>query len=130
MHQRESETFISSPTDVSRPAIGRHSFSGISPKVGNLNIADTSEQTLTLTNEVNFTNPTKYSAHVPYFDIKISVNDTFIGHATVEDAYVKEGRNTNLHVTVYWQPLQEGGEEGRAKGAELLSQYISGTLSR
>ena len=123
------QTFTSASADVSRPAIGSHDFSGISPKVGDLNIAETSKQTLTLTANTNFTNPTKYSASVSYFDIKLSANDTLIGHATVKDVNVVEGENFNMPVTVYWQPLEEGGEEGRAVGSELLSQYISGVYS-
>lgn len=75
---------------------------------------------------MNFSNPTNYSASIPYADVKIAVNDTFIGHATIKDVSVVQGENSNVPVMAFWEPLKQGGKEGKAVGAELLSQYISG----
>jgi len=38
------------------------------------------------------------------------------------------GNNTNLLVHVVWDPFTNSGEDGKAVGKELLSQYISGRL--
>jgi hypothetical protein len=40
---------------------------------------------------------------------------------------VSPGNNTNKLASVLWDPYTYGGEEGKKIGAELLSQYISGT---
>ncbi|KAI8934029.1 hypothetical protein NX059_008797 [Plenodomus lindquistii] len=101
-------------------------LSGLNLKIGNLSIEDTSPTSITLKAHVNFTNPTNYSATVPYFDINILVNGTHIGHATARDVEVHPGNNTNLVVSAVWDPFTNGGAKGKEVGAELLSQYVSG----
>lgn len=96
------------------------------PKIGNLQILDTGKTSLTLSALVNFTNPTEYSATVPYIDINILTNGTLLGHATARSVAVGPGENSNIPVTAIWDPFAMGGEEARAVGVELLSQYISG----
>lgn len=81
---------------------------------------------LTLGATVNFTNPTNYTATVPYIDVHISVNSTLIGHATVRNVSLTQGPNTAVPVTVIWSPFTLSGRKGEAVGAETLSQYISG----
>ena len=98
----------------------------LAPKIGNLSIIDTSPTSITLQALVNLTNPTNYSATVPYFNINILVNDTVLGQATAEDIYVHPGNNTNIQITAVWDPTKNSGEEGKAIGKELLSQYVSG----
>jgi hypothetical protein len=102
--------------------------SPVNVKVGNLSISDTSATSLTITALVNFTNPTKYSATVPYFNINILANGSHIGSATVTDMEVTPGNNTNNLVSILWDPYTYGGDKGKKIGAELLSQYISGML--
>lgn len=94
--------------------------------MGNLSIVDTSRTSLTLQAHVNFTNPTNYSATVPYFNINVLVNNTLMGRATVDEAVVRPGNNTNLAVTIRWDPFTLSGRKGKDIGRELLSQYISG----
>lgn len=72
---------------------------------------------------MNFTNPSKYSAHVPYANIKLLNNGTELGYAYVEDIDVVPGNNTNVPIKAVWDPL---GKKGAAQGREVLSQYISG----
>lgn len=79
---------------------------------------------------VNFTNPTEYSATVPFVDINILTNGTLLGHATAKDVTVVPGLNTNMLVTAIWDPLSLGGEQSHRVGVEFLSQYISGSWSR
>ncbi|KAF2198402.1 hypothetical protein GQ43DRAFT_378707 [Delitschia confertaspora ATCC 74209] len=96
------------------------------PKIGGLTIIDTSPTSITLSALVNFTNPTKYSATVPYFNINILVNGTVLGQAIAEDIIVRPGNNTNMPVKVVWDPFTNSEKPGKEIGSELLSQYISG----
>ena len=107
-------------------AIGGRGFGSLSPKLGNLKILDTDTTSLTLQAQVNFTNPTKYSATVPYFNINILVNGTILGQATATDVAVVPGNNTNVLIKAVYDPFTYSGKKGRAVGRELLSQYISG----
>jgi hypothetical protein len=75
---------------------------------------------------VNISNPTKYSASVPYADIHVLKNGSLLGHATARDLNIKPGLNTHLLVHVVYDPLSMGGKEAKLVGRELLSQYISG----
>ncbi|KAF2269282.1 hypothetical protein CC78DRAFT_509473 [Lojkania enalia] len=105
---------------------GDDALSGLSPKIWNLSIVDTSPTSITLQALVNITNPTNYSATIPYFNINILVNNTILAQATVHDVSVYPGNNTNLPVTAVWDPFTHSGENGTAVGRELLSQYVSG----
>lgn len=108
-------------------AISRGGLGGtFRPKISNLSIIDTGESSITFTALVNLTNPTNYSATVPYVDINILTNGSHLGHATARDLEVLPGVNENLLVTAVWDPLTSGGEESAAVGREFLSQYISG----
>ncbi|KAH6639418.1 hypothetical protein C7974DRAFT_421982 [Boeremia exigua] len=109
-----------------------HNGTGESPierlnlKVGDMAIVDTSPTSLTLQMKSNFTNPTNYTATIPYFNINVLVNGTHIGSATVENSTVRPGNNSGVVVTVLWDPSNYGGEKGKEIGAEWLSQFISG----
>lgn len=81
-----------------------------------------------MTANVNFTNPTKYTAEVPYADIYILTNSTIMGHVTARDLYIGPGNNTNILVEAVWDPLGMSGTDGKAVGRELLSQWLSGTV--
>jgi len=100
-------------------------FLPIRPKIGNLTILDTNPGGLVLQAQVNFTNPTEYTATVPYVDIKILTNDTLLGHVTARNVSVVPGNNTNILVQAVWEP-SAAGDKGKLVGRELLSQYISG----
>ncbi len=97
------------------------------PEVGSLEIVDTGLKTLSIKAQVNFTNPTKYSAHVPYANIHILKNGTVLGHASVRDVTIVPGANDNIPVQALWDP-SSGGLKGQHIGKELLSQYISGEI--
>lgn len=102
----------------------------MSLKFGNLSIIDTTRTSITLQAHVNFTNPTNYSATVPYFNINILVNGTVLAQAIAEDVNVRPGNNTNILVKAVWDPTTKGGKEGKGIGKEFLSQYVSGMLWR
>jgi hypothetical protein len=105
---------------------GDKGIGSLAPKVGNLQIVGTSPTSLTLQLNVNFTNPTNYTASIPYFNINVLVNGTVLGQGVVRDSTMRPGNNTNLVVNVVWDPFTNSGEEGKVVGRELLSQYISG----
>lgn len=108
------------PSALPKGAVG-----SIEPKVGSLRILDTTADSITLQALVNVTNPTLYTAHVPYANIHVLSNGSIIGSATVEDLYIDKGPNSNILVTAKWNPPM-GGAHGRKVGRELISQYLSG----
>lgn len=110
-------------------AIGGSTFGSFAPTFNDLRIVDTSSTGLTLRAAINFTNPTKYSATIPYADVNILINDTVVGHARVKDISAKQGNNTNVPVEAFWEPSVGNATAGAAIGREFLSQYISGMLS-
>jgi hypothetical protein len=106
--------------------IGGGGLSDFKPQIGDLKILETTKASLRLQAKVNLTNPTVYSAHVPYLNIHILHNDTLVGHATAENINVVPGNNTNLLVEALWSPFDLSGRNGSEVGRNLLSQYISG----
>ncbi|KFY07801.1 hypothetical protein V492_06817 [Pseudogymnoascus sp. VKM F-4246] len=113
---------------VKAPANGglKGALGGINPKVFDLKILDTGKTSLTLEGKVNFTNPTNYTATIPSFSIHILSNDSVIGLATVSNAEVILGNNTNLAVRVLWDPATLGDANSSTNARNLISQYISG----
>lgn len=94
--------------------------------MGNLTIIDTTLTSITIGALVNLTNPTNYSATVPYVNINVLINDTIVGQAIGEDITVHPGNNTNIAVKIVWDPFTHSGDKGRAIGSEFLSKYVSG----
>ena len=91
-----------------------------------MEILETTESTLTIQARMNVTNPTEYSATVPYVNINLLSNGTIVGHATATNVSIVPGPNLDILVTALWDPKTPSGEKGLAVGRELLSQYISG----
>lgn len=112
-----------------KPFSGGGNFSGLQPKIFDLQILNTTSRSIGLQAKLNITNPTPYSATVPHARINIANNGTLLGHATVKDLDVVTGNNTNLVAEAVWNPTEAGGEKGRETGRNLLSQYLSGGLS-
>ena len=106
-------------------ALPKGSLGDVAPKVKSLRVLDTTPDTLTLQAVVNFTNPTPYTAHIPYANIHILHNDTVIASASVTDLDVVEGANPDVVVKATWDPSM-GGKEAPHISRELLSQYLSG----
>jgi hypothetical protein len=98
----------------------------VKPRVDNLRIISTSKTRLEIEARVNFTNPTEYTAHVPYINIHIINNGSILGDATATNIVVVQGDNTGMIVKASWDPMAFGGDEAKLIGQELLSQYISG----
>lgn len=97
----------------------------VRPKIDNLRILKTTPTAIHIEAMVNLTNPTPYSATVPYFTAHIMKNGSIIGDATVRNARITTGTVENLLVSAVWEPARSG-EEGRRIGRDLVSGFISG----
>ena len=109
-------------------ALSGHGFNSFGLKVGSLRLIDTTASSVLLEVYANITNPTNYSATVPFVDIQILVNNTVVGNATTQSIYIEPGRNINIPVLARWNPLRSGSEKGAVIGKNFISQYISGVL--
>ncbi|KAK5163753.1 uncharacterized protein LTR77_010426 [Saxophila tyrrhenica] len=98
----------------------------LNPKIVDLHILSTTPSSLTLTALLNLTNPTPYTATIPYLDLHIMKNNSLLANATLRDTTIVPGNNSNILVEATYDPLTLGGEEGKKVGREMLSQYISG----
>lgn len=74
---------------------------------------------------VNITNPTPYTASIPYVNAHILCNGSVIGEVTAEDLDIKTGHNSYLVVQAKWNPSM-GGEGAKTIARDLISQYLSG----
>ena len=100
--------------------------SSFAPKVDSLKIIETTKSSLTVEVRANITNPTNYSATVPYVDLHLLSNGTLLGHATGRNLHVVPGNNTNITVIAVWDPLDNSGHKGVNVSRALISRYISG----
>jgi hypothetical protein len=105
---------------------GKDLIGGLHPQITDLNIVNTTKTSLTIAAGANITNPTSYTATIPYIDIHIIKNGSLLGHATARNLSVTTGLNAGLKVEAIYAPLDNGGPEAKAIGRELISQYISG----
>ncbi|KAI1813651.1 hypothetical protein GGS20DRAFT_552669 [Poronia punctata] len=97
----------------------------VDPKIGSLRVMDTSADSITLQALVNVTNPTEYTARVPFINVHVAANGSVMGGATIQNVDVGTGLNTNLLVTATWKPMRDD-PHSRQIGRDLISQYISG----
>ncbi|CAJ2511121.1 Uu.00g067460.m01.CDS01 [Anthostomella pinea] len=105
--------------------LAKGAIGSLNPKVGSLRILDTTPDSITLQALVNVTNPTPYTAHVPFANIHILKNGSLLGDATVENLDIVKGPNSHVLVTAKWKPSM-GGTLGPQIGKDLISQYLSG----
>jgi hypothetical protein len=102
------------------------SLDHLNPRVVSLRLGDTTESSMLVYTQMNFTNPTEYSATIPFVDLLILYNDTAVAHATAQNISVMPGNNSNVPITLFWCPLDADGEDGVEAGRALLSSYVSG----
>ncbi|KAK4248662.1 RAVE protein 1 C terminal-domain-containing protein [Corynascus novoguineensis] len=105
--------------------LGKDLLGSGAPKVGTVQITHTTPISLSFQAVVNITNPTPYSARIPFASIYVESNGTTIGEAFARNIYVKPGNNTDLSVSAIWNPSM-GGEKGVEIGRDFLSRYASG----
>lgn len=107
-------------------ALGKNLPGLAEPKVGNIEILDTTPDSISLRALVNITNPTPYTAHIPFISIRFEKNGTTLGEAQAENLDLGLGNNTNIPVFARWNPILGGKKDGPKVGRELISQYLSG----
>ncbi|KAM5351998.1 hypothetical protein ACJ41O_004721 [Fusarium nematophilum] len=98
----------------------------LNPQIGELEILDTSETSVQMQALVNITNPTPYTAVIPYFNIHVLHDGEVLGEAVSKNVNFGLGENTNIVVRATWDPLRFGGERAHEIGRKLLSEYVSG----
>jgi hypothetical protein len=96
------------------------------PQVDNIQILNTSETGVTMEAMVNFTNPTPYTAQIPYVNLHILNSGYLIGEAIARDVNLTLGNNTGNVIYATWDPWTFGGTESQQVAKRLLSQYLSG----
>ena len=77
--------------------------------------------------KINFTNPTDYSAHVPFVKLRLAHNDTDVAQLVARNVSISAGANSTVEVEALWNPMEMGGEKGVIAGRDLLSRYVSGS---
>ncbi|KAF5575578.1 hypothetical protein FPCIR_13100 [Fusarium pseudocircinatum] len=98
----------------------------LKPQVGEIEVMETTETGIQMRALVNLTNPTPYTAVVPYLSVHILHDGELLGEAISRNVTFDLGKNTNLPVLATWDPLRFGGEKAQAIGRKLLSDYVSG----
>ncbi|KAK4867493.1 hypothetical protein LT330_001003 [Penicillium expansum] len=103
-----------------------NSLDQINPRVVSLQLGKTTESSMLVSTQANFTNPTNYSATVPFLDLLILYNDTAVAHITAHNISVGPGNNSYVPIDFFWCPLDAAGVDGVEAGRALMSSYISG----
>lgn len=98
----------------------------LKPDVDDLRIIETTETGAMMQARVNFTNPTPYTASIPYFSAHIFTNGSMIGEAIATNVTLNKGNNTNHYIRATWDPTFFGGEKAHQAAQRLLSEYLSG----
>lgn len=98
----------------------------LNPRIVSLQVGETTQSSLSILTRVNFTNPTEYSATVPYADVRVLYNGTAVGHVIARHLSLVPGNNTNASIELSWNPLENGGLHGIEAGRTLISSFISG----
>lgn len=88
-------------------------------------LKNTTESSLFVSTQMNFTNPTEYSATVPFVDVLMLYNGTGLAHIVARDIFVVPGNNTNVSIDFSWSPLDIGGIDGKEAGRALISSFMS-----
>ncbi|KAI1364271.1 hypothetical protein F5Y08DRAFT_339905 [Xylaria arbuscula] len=97
----------------------------VQPKVGSIRVVDSTADSLTVQALVNMTNPSMYTAYVPFVNVHLVTNGSLLGDGTIQNVHIRSGLNTNLLVTATWSPAKDGSHSRRV-GRDLISQYLSG----
>ncbi|OAA43818.1 hypothetical protein NOR_04393 [Metarhizium rileyi] len=101
-------------------------LAALKPQVGEVHILNTSSTAVHIQASVNITNPTPYTAAIPYVNVHILEDDLLIGEAIAKNLQLKSGYNTSILVEATWDPPTFGGEKAHEAARRLLSGYLSG----
>ncbi|KAK0612878.1 hypothetical protein B0T17DRAFT_498804 [Bombardia bombarda] len=106
--------------------LGKDITKSLAPRISDIQVIDTTSKSITLKATVNVSNPTPYSAHIPWISLHVLCNGTVVGEALAENLDITTGNNSNLVVSAVWNPSMGDDKKGPRVGRDLLSQYISG----
>ncbi|KAF7114325.1 hypothetical protein CNMCM5793_008277 [Aspergillus hiratsukae] len=102
------------------------SFDKLMPRLESVEVGSTTYSSMLVKTRVNVTNPTQYSASVPYADFMMMYNGTKVAHITALDIALAWKADATVHVDVMWEP-SEAGQDGVEAGREFLSKCVSGS---
>lgn len=102
------------------------SINHLNPRVVSLELRNTTETSLYVSTQMNFTNPTDYSAKIPFVDVLMLYNETALAHIVARNVTVIPGHNANVSIDFSWSPLDIGGADGKQAGRSLISSIASG----
>ena len=98
----------------------------LEPRIEDLRILNTSDTGVSMQAKINFTNPTQYTASIPFLNVHVLGGDVVIGEATAQGVDLELGNNTGNIVHATWDPLKFGGDKAQKAAKSLLSDYLSG----
>jgi hypothetical protein len=99
----------------------------LNPRVVSLELRNTTESSLLVSTQMNFTNPTDCSVTFPFVDVLMLYNGTALAHIVARNISVVPGNNTNVSIDFSWGPLDNGGTGGIEAGRALISSFVSGS---
>ncbi|GIC91202.1 uncharacterized protein Aud_007644 [Aspergillus udagawae] len=102
------------------------SFDELMPRLESLEVGPTTDSSMLVKTRVNVTNPTEYSAAVPYADFMMLYNGTKVAHITALDIALASKAVATIRVDIMWEP-SKGGQDGVEAGREFLSKCVSGS---
>jgi hypothetical protein len=102
------------------------SINHLNPRVVSLELKDTTETSLLVSTQMNFTNPTDYSAKIPFVDVLMFYNETALAHIVARNISIIPGHNANVSIEFLWSPLDIGGADGKQAGRSLMASVASG----
>ncbi|EGC42124.1 conserved hypothetical protein [Histoplasma capsulatum var. duboisii H88] len=101
-------------------------FSDFKATMETIEVVETTESSILLGSKLKFTNPTEYSADIPFINLRVAHNGTNVGHVTARNLSISPGLNSGIEIFALWDPLQLGGKDGIAAGQDLISRFVSG----
>ncbi|KAE8150086.1 hypothetical protein BDV25DRAFT_155026 [Aspergillus avenaceus] len=102
------------------------SLEQLKPRVETIELVSTTASSLDLRAKINLTNPSPYSAAVPFVDLVLFYNKSKVAHITARDLNIVPGVNSGIDADLQWNPLELDGPMGVTAGQEMLSRYVSG----
>ncbi|EFQ98725.1 hypothetical protein MGYG_01743 [Nannizzia gypsea CBS 118893] len=112
---------------IVRPPYGSGAtFNDINLHMQSIKVVETTKDSVLSRVTVDFTNPTNYTAHMPYFDIKLVHNSSDVAHIIGHNLHIHPGQNTGVKIDALWSPLESGSKEGATAGRDLVSKCVSG----
>ncbi|TQV91477.1 pre-rRNA processing protein [Cordyceps javanica] len=101
-------------------------ISNVLPRVGDIWVRNTTSTAVRVECVVNFTNPTPYSASIPYINLHVISEGNILADVTMQDLLVGQGNVTDVTVSASWDPKGFGGDASREAGRRLISKFLSG----